>query len=360
MNDSWEILRKSLANAEGSASYLETMAASQAATLVLGLALAAVVIWISHPHRIWTSLQQVDATPLLLALLLNIPVIVLRAYRAQVIVGHLNHHVSMRAMLPIQLVGETSSGLTPAASGDYVRAYLWRRSNSVPLRTGAAVVTFERLYSLFLLVAASVLLISLPRHGVLGWFGVAVGLVAATFAPLMFELMPPTLERWAMGKLSRGRFLGRFAEGAQGMLDNFRALMRAPMMLAWTSFVTLLIFAVSGAQIWFVIDALEHRVPITQAVAAYATSQVAGILSTLPFGIGSADAILVTVFAGYGVTVSLAATVAVLLRAVTTLPQGLAGLAGYLLVKKPERMPAMEVEEDDFTPPDLPLGGGGQ
>ncbi len=282
--------------------------------------------------------------PLLLALLLNIPVVVLRAYRAQVLLGHLEHRVSMRAMLPIQLVGQTSSSLTPAASGDYVRAYLWRTSNGVPLRTGAAVVTFERLYSLFLLVAVSVLLISLPRHGVIGWVGVAAGLLLATWAPLLFELMPSSLERWAMGKLARGRFLGRFADGALGMLDQFRALMRAPVMLAWTSFVTMVIFVVSGAQIWLVIDALSHRVPITQAVAAYATSQVAGILSTLPFGIGSADAILVTVFAGYGVTVSLAATVAVLLRAVTTLPLGLAGLAGYLLVEKPDARPAMEVE----------------
>jgi uncharacterized protein (TIRG00374 family) len=289
-------------------------------------------------------MQQVDVMPLLLALLLNIPVVVLRAYRAQVLLGHLEHRVSMRAMLPIQLVGQTSSSLTPAASGDYVRAYLWRTSNGVPLRTGAAVVTFERLYSLFLLVAVSVLLISLPRHGVIGWVGVAAGLLLATWAPLLFELMPSSLERWAMGKLARGRFLGRFADGALGMLDQFRALMRAPVMLAWTSFVTMVIFVVSGAQIWLVIDALSHRVPITQAVAAYATSQVAGILSTLPFGIGSADAILVTVFAGYGVTVSLAATVAVLLRAVTTLPLGLAGLAGYLLVEKPDARPAMEVE----------------
>ncbi len=311
---------------------------------VLGLGLAAVVIWVSRPDRIWSSLEQVDPAPLVLALALNVPIIVLRAFRAQLMVGHLGHHVSMRAMLPIQLVGQTSSSLTPAASGDYVRAYLWRQSNQVPLRDGAAVVTFERLYSLGLLVAVSVLLIVLPRHGVAGWVGVGAGLVLATFAPLAVEMMPPTVERWAMGKLARGRLLGRFAEGAQVMLDQVRALMRAPVLLASTSAVTLAIFIAGGAQIWLVLDSLGRVVPITQAVAASTTSQVAGIISTLPFGIGSQDAILVTVFAGYGVTVSVAATVAVLLRAVTTLPQGLAGLAGYLLVEKPDRRPAMEAE----------------
>src|SRR5438045_9768136 len=110
--------------------------------------------------------------------------------------------------------------------------------------------------------------------------------------------------------------------------------MRAPVLLAATSAVTLVIFIAGGAQIWLVLDALGHVVPMTQAVAASTTSQVAGIISTLPFGIGSQDAILVTVFAGYGVTVALAATVAVLVRATSTLPQAPAALAAYLPVPK--------------------------
>src|SRR5690349_1386677 len=224
--------------------------------------------------------------PVLAALVLNVPVVWLRAFRAQVLVRQLEHRVPMRAMLPIQLVGQTSSTITPAASGDYVRAYLWRSSSGVPLRTGAAVVTFERLYSLFLLVAVSILLIALPRHGVIGWIGVAIGLAAATFAPLLFEMMPTTLERWALAKLSRGRLMNRFAEGATVMVDQFRNLMKAPVLLAVTSALTIVNFVVMGAQLWLVMLALSHRVPITQAVAANSTSQVAGIISTLPFGIG--------------------------------------------------------------------------
>jgi len=282
--------------------------------------------------------------PVLGALALNLPVIWLRALRAQLLVRHLGYRVPMRSMAPIQLVGQTSSTITPAASGDYVRAYLWRSSNSVPVRVGAAVVTFERLYSLFLMVAVSVLLILFPRHGVIGWILVALGLGLATFAPVLFDLMPTSLERWVLAKLGKGRFMGRFQEGATVMVDQFRKLMKAPLLLAWTSALTLVNFIAMGAQLWLVMLSLAHRVPITQAVAANSTSQVAGIISTLPFGIGSQDAILVTVFAGYGVTVSLAASAAVLMRAITTIPLALAGLAAYLMVDKPEARPAMELE----------------
>ncbi len=311
---------------------------------MLGVAIGAAVIAISHPDRIWASLQQADLMLVLGALALNVPVIWLRALRAQIIIRHLGHRVPMRSMVPIQLVGQTSSTITPAASGDYVRAYLWRSSNGVPVRVGAAVVTFERLYSLFLMVAVSVLLILFPRHGVAGWILVAIGLGIATFAPLLLELMPTTLEQWALAKLGKGRFMGRFKEGAAVMVDQFRNLMRSPLLLAWTSALTLVNFIAMGAQLWLVMLALAHRVPITQAVAANSTSQVAGIISTLPFGIGSQDAILVTVFAGYGVTVSLAASAAVLLRATTTVPLALAGLAAYLMVDKPATRPAMEIE----------------
>jgi len=268
----------------------------------------------------------------------------LRALRAQIIVRHLQFRVPMRSMLPIQLFGQTSSTITPAASGDYVRAYLWRSSSGVPVRVGAAVVTFERLYSLFLLAAVSVLLILLPRHGVIGWIGVAIGLAVATFAPLLFEMMPTRLERWALAKVGKARFMNRFQEGATAMVDHLRNLMQSPLLLAWTSGLTLLNFVAMGAQLWLVMLSLAHRVPITQAVAANSTSQVAGIISTLPFGIGSQDAILVTVFAGYGVTVALAASAAVLLRAATTVPLALAGLGAYLMIDRPATRPAMEVE----------------
>ncbi len=199
----------------------------------------------------------------------------------------------MRSMAPIQLVGQTSSTITPAASGDYVRAYLWRSSNGVPVRVGAAVVTFERLYSLFLMIALSLLLILFPRHGVIGWILVALGLGVATFAPLLFELMPTSLEQWVLAKLGKRRIMGRFQEGATVMIDQVRKLMKAPLLLAWTSGLTLVNFIAMGAQLWLVMLSLAHRVPITQAVAANSTSQVAGIISTLPFGIGSQDAILV-------------------------------------------------------------------
>jgi uncharacterized protein (TIRG00374 family) len=299
--------------------------------LLIGLGIGAVLIWISRPAAIWESIREVDPVPLLGALVLNVPIVALRAVRAQLILKFLGHRVSFRAMIPVQLVGQTSSSVTPAASGDYLRAYIWRRTDAIPVRDGAAVVTLERVYSLYLLGAVAVLLVVLPRHGLIGWVGVAVGLVAATLAPVVAELIaPPAIERWALARVTSARPLSRFAEGAFEMADNLRRLLRSPVLLTQTSAITLAIFIISGLQLALLLNSLGDSIRMTQAVAVYAISQVAGILSTLPFGLGAADAVLVTVLAGYGVNVSHSASVAVLLRAVSTLPLGLAGLVSYM------------------------------
>jgi uncharacterized protein (TIRG00374 family) len=298
--------------------------------LLIGVAIAAAVILVSKPASMLEGIREVDLAPLIGALLLNVPVVLLRALRAQVSLRFLGHQISLRSMIPVQLVGQTSSTLTPAASGDYVRAYIWRRLDSVPVRDGGAVVTYERLYSLFLLVVVAVLLISLPRHGWMGWVGVAAGLGLATLAPAALEVATPThLERWALRQITRGRWLGKFAEGAQEMADNLRRLFRSPVLLIQTSAITVGIFILSGLQVMLLLAGLGDSVPITQAVAVYATSQVAGILSTLPFGLGAADAILVALLSGYGVGLADSATVAVLFRAASTLPLALAGLIAY-------------------------------
>ncbi|HUZ87414.1 MAG TPA: lysylphosphatidylglycerol synthase transmembrane domain-containing protein [Candidatus Baltobacterales bacterium] len=308
------------------------MSSGRVAAAAIGVALTVVVIALSHPASIWASLQHVNPLTVIAALLLNLPVVALRALRADVVIAHLGYRIPLASQLRTQLIGTTTSSITPAASGDYIRAYIWRRDHGAPLRVGAAVVTFERLYSLGLMLAVAVLLITLPRHGVIGWFGVAIGLGAATIAPVVFEQIPPGLERWVLAKVTRGP-LSRFSEGALEVVDNFRRLLRSPVLLAQASGLTLVVFVLSGVQLWLLLAGLDHRVPMTQAVAAYTASQAVGILSTLPFGIGTTDAVVVGVLAGYGVNLALAATVALLLRAVATIPQALAGMIAYVTLE---------------------------
>ncbi len=300
-----------------------------AVPIAISLALLIVLVAISRPMAIWQTLQETSAWALAAALLLNLPIVFLRALRTDLLLRPSGFRLGYRDLVGIQLVGQASSSLTPAASGDIVRAYLWRRAAGVPLRVGAAVVTFERIYSLGLMVALALLLILLPRHHLVGWIGVALGLALSGALPLLVELVPKDLERRLVARVTRGP-LSRFAGGASDVVDNFRGIMRSPLLLAQSGGVTLAIYVLSGVQVWFLLAGLQDIVPMTQAVASFAASQAVGILSTLPFGLGATDAVFVALLAGYGVTVADATAIAVLLRATSTLPQAVAGLVAYV------------------------------
>ena len=295
----------------------------------ISVVLIVVLTILSRPREILLSLAETHLWAVAAAILVNVPIVFLRAVRTDLLLRASDFKLRYSLLLGVQLIGQTSSSITPAASGDIVRAYLWRRSANVPLRVGAAVVAFERIYSLGLMIALAVLLITLPRHHLIGWIGVALGLAISAAAPLLIELVPTRFERWVVSKATRGP-LSRFAEGAAEVVDNFRRIMRSPRLLAQSAAVTLVIYAISGAQVWLLLAGLNDIVPITQAVAAFAASQTVGILSTLPFGLGTTDATFVALLAAYGVTIGDAAAVAILLRATSTIPQALAGLIAYM------------------------------
>jgi uncharacterized membrane protein YbhN (UPF0104 family) len=90
------------------------------------------------------------------------------------------------------------------------------------------------------------------------------------------------------------------------------------------------VVGVSALQIELLAGGVGVALPLWVAAAAFALSQVVGSASSLPFGIGPADAVLVAflVHAGTGSGGALAITL--LTRLAVTVPLGLAGAIAYL------------------------------
>jgi glycosyltransferase 2 family protein len=307
----------------------------QALAVVLVLLTVGAVVYLSHPADILPRLQRLGPWTVIEVLLLNVPILALRAWRADLLLRRLGYRVPLLRMLAVQLVGQTSSALTPAASGDFVRAWLWRRDDRVPLSAGAATVAFERLFSFGLLIVLAVLLVGFPRFGVPGWTVVAVGLTAATLAPYGLSRPSGRFDGRLVSVISRLPWIGRSGDRLLRALGELRTILASPAVLAQASGATILVYVCSGFQLWILAGALGHHSAITQMVATYAISQVGGILSTLPFGLGPADIVAVGAMARYGVDVSMAAAVVLLSRALATLPMAIAALPAYLLLGRP-------------------------
>lgn len=285
--------------------------------VVLGLGVAAALLWRIGVADVAGALGAADIRLVALVVALNLPVVALRAWRTAAMLTRVGAPVPLMEVVGAQLVGQTLSGVTPAAGGDLSRAYMWRRRSGVPVATGALVVVAERVLSLVLLATVGVAALATmlgpwPLRtlaalaialSVLPWLTARVG-VLSWLLRLLTGL--PLLRR-------RGAMLERLSRDLVGLTGDARLMTRFLLL-------TVAVFAVSAVQIWLLATALGASLGAPAAVAGYCLSQAGGSVSSVPFGLGAGDALLVALAAWGGVTLQAAAAVAVLFRLTTTVP----------------------------------------
>jgi uncharacterized membrane protein YbhN (UPF0104 family) len=268
--------------------------------------------------------------PLAAAVLLNIVATWLRAARSQIVLNTLGHRVDRLRMAGTQLAGQTLSWVSPAAAGDFVRPYLWRRYDGVPLTPGVVTVLYERIFSFGQLVVLGAVCLA---PFVLG----GLALAAAVLGAVCLLALPWLIPRWARrppqvtgGGDARG-WRARLALAA-GQL--WRLAGDGRLSLRFTA-LTVAVVALSAVQIQLLSAGVEVTLPIWIAAAAFALSQVIGSASSLPFGIGPADAVLIALLVHAGTSPSDALAISLLSRLTVTVPLGLAGAAAYLRLGRP-------------------------
>ena len=111
--------------------------------------------------------------------------------------------------------------------------------------------------------------------------------------------------------------------------------------------VTIMIFVLNAIQSWLLTRSVSGGVGLNEAWVAFGASQLAGIASLLPLGLGAADGSLAGTLRTMGLTLDQSTTVAVLMRLTTTLPLGVAAVASYLYLA---RLPSRGTVSDSIEP----------
>lgn len=297
--------------------------ATMAVSALASCAVLAALLWRLDIDAAASAAAHVSWVALAAAMLLNIPCTLLRARRSQLLLAQLGGRVPLTRMVTTQLGGQALSWLTPAASGDLVRPYMWRRSDGIPVRDGVSVVVYERVVSFVLLCAAGAVLASLLVP--LGGWAIPLIISGALLLGALAYL----------GVRSRrhvARPGGRFSERVRAVIARFGELVTAPRLAARFTAITLAVFVLSGLQIVLLCAGIGSTLPLWVAVAAYCLSQAAGSLSSLPFGLGVTDAVVVGLLVAAGLDVPAATATMLLTRVAVTLPLALAGAGAYLVI----------------------------
>lgn len=287
------------------------------------------------------------------AVCLNAPVAALFALRSHFVLVRLGHRVEVRVLVPAMILGNVAGALTPASTGEILRAAALRSHAKIPAVDGIALVLFERGVSVYLMVLGTgvvAAILALSRGQALAVGAASIPLfLAPAFAPVLLRFIPP---HGTDGRSSLASRAFGHVRDATGRLDWILRDIR--LLLLW-SFLTSLLFVLPTLQIWMLTRGIGHGVPPSKLWVAFGASQLAGIASLLPLGLGAADGSLAALLHRMGMTFEQGTAVAILVRATMTLPLGLMALASYLYLTRTSGRTAAEAP---VVVIDKPINGG--
>ena len=87
-------------------------------------------------------------------------------------------------------------------------------------------------------------------------------------------------------------------------------------------------------QIWLLARSIADSVDPAEVWVAFGASQLAGIASLLPLGLGATDGSLAAILRRFGLTIEQGAATAVLFRLAVTIPYGIIALVCFLYLQR--------------------------
>jgi uncharacterized membrane protein YbhN (UPF0104 family) len=298
----------------------------------ISLALLALVAWRSRAWELGDRIGSIDPGPIAAALLLNLVIVVAWAARSSDLLAGAGRPVPALPLIPMTAFANAINNLTPGSVGELARLYLLRAHHGVPYTIGAAVVLVERVVAIGLLGASAAILWAAWWLGLWPPLAVAALVLIGLLPSVVYRVgfRPTALLRFVpLGRLvgparwgTAGRTLERVDAAVANLLIDPR---RATAFAAWTSVV----FIAYTSQLLLVATVIGRDIDPAAAWGALGLGIVAGVVSLLPFGLGSTDLVVVALLAAAGVPAIEAAAITFGYRIVSTLPLGLAGVASY-------------------------------
>lgn len=309
--------------------------------LPISIGLLAFLAWRSRLWEAGDRLRLVEPGALLAAVALSALVSILWAVRSADLLAAAGRPVGVGALIPMTAFANTINNLTPGSAGEIVRVWLLRAHHGVPYATGTAVVAIERLGAFGYLVGSAVV-VWLGHVG--GWPGPVVagaivalavlpGLVYATGIRPSAVVAAVPLER-----LVGAARWSRTTAWLRRVDATVAQLLTHPGRLAAFALLTFALFACYAAQLVLVGHALGTAIDPVPAWGALGLAMTAGILSLLPFGLGTTDVVLIALLGVLGIDPVTATAMTFGYRLVSSVPLGLAGVVSYAWLST--RLPA--------------------
>ncbi|MHA3736457.1 lysylphosphatidylglycerol synthase transmembrane domain-containing protein [Pseudomonas sp. Eth.TT006] len=234
----------------------------------------------------------------------------LRFLRWQIYLNALRHPLPWWPSLKIYLAGFALT-TTPGKAGEALRGVLLKRWD-MPYAHSFAALFSERLSDLLAMFALA--LVGLSAHP--EWLSMSLACLVLLVCCLRLASSPGfanALDRYVDQKHG---WLPRLLRHAVEVLHQSRRC-HTPYRLMGATLLGLLAWGLEALAFYWILSAMGAAVDLTFAIFVYAAAMLAGALSFMPGGLGSAEAVMVALLVSGGVELPGAVAATVLLRLVT-------------------------------------------
>ncbi|MCK9151583.1 UPF0104 family protein [Methanobacterium alcaliphilum] len=293
--------------------------------LIVSLLLVILLILWLGPINIINALKSADWWLILLALIIHLVVVGIRALRWGFII---DQPFEFKKNYIVKTIGLFAGNFSPMRSaGEVLNAVAGKKINGITLSEGLSAGLTERFFDLA--IVGVLLLISaifIPKVRVLAFLGglISIGVTVLVYlinwrersGLILYEKIHKIFSKLPIKEEILDNFYNKFTVGLKGIIEYTQS---------YSNFKNLTVICVLSLMSWLleclrlfiVFAAFNIEISFFAIIIIFLLANLVGILSALPGGIGSIEISLTGLFVLFGVSASLAGSIALVDRLVS-------------------------------------------
>jgi uncharacterized protein (TIRG00374 family) len=198
--------------------------------------------------------------------------------------------------------------LTPGKAGEAIKSYLVKRRAGVDVSRTLPVVVVERLTDLIAVTLLAAIGTIYFRRGIM-----ATAVMLLLICTFVLVVQRKNFAMWIIDKLGRLPFVRRYKKSIQEFYESSCELLKA-YRLAFAIAISMVAWGSECLGLYIVYHGLGHPQSFLLSSFVFSFSSVAGAISTLPGGLGVAEASMTGIMAAAGIEWSIAVSAMLLMR----------------------------------------------
>jgi len=296
-------------------------------SFLFGFGILSLLIYLSDWQEVLRNIGNADLTYISLGISLTFLLMLLKAFRWKFLLNKVGTNLPIQKAWYILMAGLFISNLTPGRVGEPVRSYILKRREDIPFSRSLPSVLIERIFDIIALILLAVP--GIVIFSSLSTYGDVIPIVILFYIGLILSIiLICSDEKRISGAIKLMYrifgwipFFRKFESRIESIAVNFHRSMltykdRDTLLL--TFLLSVIIWSFEGVILQLSFKSLGMGPTLLSSIGIFSIAVLISLISSLPGGIGSQEAVMVLLFTSlFNFTIPLATAAVLIYRAIS-------------------------------------------